>query len=75
MGIDILRFTNYLYAMGTFVQKSENLIKLLDGMSLLEERDQERIIRAVDTLDFADKKVKKEVFADSPLLKLEKPPV
>jgi len=44
--------------MGIIDLKNDDLVKLLEGMSLLEERDQERIIRAVDTLDFTDKKVK-----------------
>jgi hypothetical protein len=43
----------------------------MEGMSLLEERDQERIIRMIDTLDCADKKVKKGIFYDCPDLKLK----
>jgi len=61
--------------MSIFVQKSDNLIKLLEGMSLLDNRDQERIIKAVDTLDLADKEVKKDIFSDCPELKLETPTV
>ena len=61
--------------MSIFVQKSDNLIKLLEGMSLLDNRDQERIIKAVDTLDFADKEVKKDIFSDCTDLKLETPMV
>jgi hypothetical protein len=57
--------------MGIFVQKSDNLVKLLEGMSLLDVRDQERIIKAVDTLDHVDKKVKKDLFSDCPDWKLE----
>ena len=75
MSIDILRFTKYIYAMCILIQKSDNLIKLLDGMSLLDDQDQERIIKAVDTLDFADRKVKKDLFSDCPELKLETPTV
>jgi hypothetical protein len=37
--------------------KSNNLEKLLEGMSLLEDKDQERIISVVDALDFANEKV------------------
>jgi len=61
--------------MGIFVQKSDNLIKLLEGMSLLDERDQEQIIKAVDTLDLADKKVKQDLFSGCSDLKLETPMV
>jgi len=42
------------------MQKHDNLVKLLDGLSLLDEQDHERIISAVDTPDFTDKKTKKE---------------
>jgi c-di-GMP-related signal transduction protein len=48
--------------MGINIQKYNNLEKLLDGISLLEEQDQERIIRVVDTLNLTDKKVKEEIF-------------
>jgi hypothetical protein len=61
--------------MGILDLKNDNLVTLLEGMSLLEERDQERFIRAVDTLDLADKKVKKDMFYDNPLLKFETPAV
>ena len=40
-------------------------------MSLLNDRDQERITKTVDTLDHTDKKVKKDLFSDCPDLKLE----
>jgi len=36
--------------------KADNLVKLLDGLSLLEDRDQEQIISVVDALDFAYEK-------------------
>lgn len=36
--------------------KSDNLVKLLDGLSKLDDRDQERIISVVDALDFAYEK-------------------
>ena len=73
IGIDNLHSVLYYYSMGIFVQKIDNLVKLLEGMSLLDDRDRERIIKAVDTLDFADKKVKKEVFCDCPDLKSDTP--
>jgi hypothetical protein len=50
--------------MSIIVQKNDNLVKLLDGMSLLDEQDQERIINAVDILDFTEKKIKKEIYND-----------
>jgi len=75
LGIDILLYGKYIYAMGILVQKSDNLVKLLEGISLLDDRDQERIIKAVDTLDHADKKVKQDLFSDCPDLKLETPMV
>jgi hypothetical protein len=54
----------YIFAMSSIVQENDNLDRLLDGLSLLDEHDQERIIRVVDTLDFTDKKVKKEILND-----------
>ena len=36
--------------------KSDNLAKLLDGLSLLEDRDQEQIISVVEALNFAYEK-------------------
>jgi hypothetical protein len=50
--------------MGIIMQEHDNLVKLLDGLSLLDEQDQERIIKVVDTLDFTDKKVKNEILDD-----------
>jgi hypothetical protein len=38
------------------VLKADNLVKLLEGVSLLEDRDQEQIISVVDALDFAYEK-------------------
>jgi hypothetical protein len=46
--------------------KSDNLVKLLDGLSLLDDEDQERIIRVVDALEVTEKKVKEEIFFDMP---------
>ena len=42
--------------MNNITLKSDNLEKLLNGLSLLDERDQERVIGVVDALHFADKK-------------------
>jgi len=53
--------------------KNDNLIELLDGLSLLDDQDQERIIGMVDVLDAVDKKVKNEVFTDLPLKNLYLP--
>jgi len=54
--------------MGIIEQKSDNLIKLLNGLSLLDNQDQERIINMVDTLNVADVSIKKEViYYNSPL--------
>ena len=54
--------------MGIIEQKSDNLIKLLNGLSLLDNQEQERIIRMVDTLNAADVRIKKEViYYNSPL--------
>jgi len=46
--------------------KANNLVKLLDGLFLLDDEDQERIIRVVDALEFTEKKVKEEIFFDLP---------
>ena len=59
--------------------KSDNLVKLLDGLSLLDDRDQDRIIGMIDSLDCervtslqnADKNVKGAVFSDTSLLNTE----
>jgi hypothetical protein len=56
--------------MGSIIQRNNNLMKMLDGLSLLDNQDQERIIKMVDTLNAADENVKKEVFSYiSPLKK------
>ena len=53
--------------------KNDNLIELLDGLSLLDDQDQERIIGMVDVLDAADKKVKNGIFTDLTLKNLDLP--
>jgi len=53
LGIDIIRLSKYIFSMNIATLKADNLLKLLEGMSLLENRDQERIISVVDALDFA----------------------
>jgi hypothetical protein len=67
LGIDILRLAEYYYDMRIDKKKNDNLDKLLDGLSLLDEQDQERIIRVVDTLEHTEKKVKEEIMYDIPL--------
>ena len=39
----------------------ENLDKLMDGLSLLDDQDQEQVIRMVDTLEAVDKNVKEKI--------------
>jgi hypothetical protein len=51
--------------MGSCIRQTDNLVKLLDGLSLLDDQDQERIIRVVDTLDSTDRMVKKEILNDT----------
>ena len=58
-GIYIIPIEHYNYSMNTTTLKSNNLEKLLDGLSLLDEKDQERIISVVDALGFAAKKTEK----------------
>jgi len=53
-------------------QKADNLEKLLGGLSLLDNQDQERIISVINALDFAEKKVEKETYANIPLTLTEK---
>ena len=43
---------------------SDNLVKLLDGLSLLDSQDQERVIRMVNTLEAADKNVKEAIMGN-----------
>jgi len=45
--------------------KADNLVKLLEGISLLEDRDQEQIISVIDALDFAYEKTNVEMVADA----------
>ena len=56
--IDLMHIENYIYSMGIIVQGDDNVVRMLDGLSLLDDQDQERVIRMIDTLDAADKKVK-----------------
>jgi hypothetical protein len=57
--------------MGKKKKKSDNLIKLLNGLSLLDNEDQERIINMVDTLNVVDENINKDVFYCDSLLKTE----
>jgi len=52
-------------------QKSDNLVILLDGLSLLDQQDQDRVFGMVDTLECADKNVKGTIFSDIPPIKSE----
>ena len=63
-GIDIIRLLKYYSTMSINTLKADNLVKLLDGLSLLEDRDQEQIISVVDALDFAYEKGNVEMVAD-----------
>ena len=56
LGIDIIRLLKYIFSMSTGTLKADNLVKLLEGISLLEDRDKEQIISVVDALDFAYEK-------------------
>jgi hypothetical protein len=44
------------------IQENDNLVIMLDGFSLMNDQDKERFIRVVDTLDCADRQVKKSLF-------------
>jgi len=57
--------------MGIVELKHDNLGKLLEGLSLLDGQDQERIINMVDTLDLTDKKVKNEIYSGFSPLKVD----
>jgi hypothetical protein len=52
--------------------KTDNLVKLLDGLSLLDNREQEQIISVVDILNFAEKKVERVMLTGIPLTRTEK---
>ena len=43
---------------------SDNLVKLLDVLSLLDGQDQERVISMVDILEAADKNVKETIIGN-----------
>ena len=62
-GIDVIHRVIYDYTMGIMEQKSNNLIKLMNGFALLDNQEQERIINMVDTLNTADENIKKDVFS------------
>jgi hypothetical protein len=49
------------------ILKADNLVKLLDRLSLLDNQDKERIISVVNALNFASKKAGNAVSADTPL--------
>jgi hypothetical protein len=53
--------------MSIYDLKADNLVKLLNRLSLLDNQDQDRIISVVDALNFASKKAKKAVSADTSL--------
>ncbi|MDR0290231.1 MAG: hypothetical protein LBI06_04780 [Treponema sp.] len=44
--------------------KADNLAKLLDGLSLLEDREQNQIISVIDALGFAYEKAAVEMVVD-----------
>jgi len=44
--------------MRNYSLKADNLVKLLEGLFLLDNHDQEQIISAVNALSFAEKKEK-----------------
>jgi hypothetical protein len=49
-------------------QKHDNLVQLLEGVSLLDDQDKEQFTAVVDTLACADKAVGDALFSDSPLI-------
>ena len=51
------------------------MVKLLDGLSLLDNQDQKRIINMVDTLAIIDENVKNSIFSNAISLKLELPSI
>ena len=61
LGIDLILIVQYIFSMSIYDLKADNMIKLLDGLSQLDDRDQERIISVVDALDFAYKKAEMTV--------------
>jgi len=70
-GIDIPHRVFYYYSMGNIDLKCDNLLRLMDGVSLLDEQDKERVIEVLDALDFADTKVRTEILPDVPILNTE----
>ena len=63
--LDIIRFLEYIFAMRIEDMRADNLVKLLEGVSLLEDKDQWQIISVVDALGFAyDKKNSNEYHSD-----------
>ena len=56
LGIDLILIVHHTSSMSICDIKSDNLVKLLDGLSQLDNEDQERIIGIVDALDFAYEK-------------------
>ena len=65
--IDIIRISKYNFGMDNKDQKHDNLVQLLDGVSLLDDQDKERFTAVVDTLACTDKVVGNALFSDSPL--------
>jgi len=60
--------------MGIVRLKYDNLEKFMDGLSLLDDQDKERVIGMVDILDAANRTVKCSLYPDGPFMKHKKPP-
>ena len=57
--------------MGNIDLKCDNLLRMMEGVFLLDEQDRERIIGVLDALDFADTKVRTELLPDAHVLNTE----
>ena len=57
--------------MGIDEKRGDNLAALLDGVSLLDDRDKERFIGVVDILTRTDRAVGSALFSDDTLLNVE----
>jgi len=69
--IDAVYNAKYNYAMSITNKKADNLVKLLEGLAFLDNRDLEKVIGIVDALDFAKKRAVKAVHTETSSLDLK----
>jgi hypothetical protein len=57
LGIGVLSIGYYYFPMSIYSIENDRVVKLLDGVAVVDDRDKERIISVIDALDFACEKM------------------